>query len=109
VLYLLITGAGVGHKTTMSMLYVTGIAISFYFNRNWSFRHTGNAGAPLLKAIVSYGLGYLLNLFLLMAGVDHLKLPHQLVQAAAILIVAGLMFLLHKYWVFTPTKARAET
>jgi hypothetical protein len=44
-----------------------------------------------------------------MAGDDHLKLPHQLVQAAAILIVAGLMFLLHKYWVFTPTKARAET
>lgn len=103
-LYLLITGAGVGHKTTMSLLYVTGIAITFYFNRNWSFSHTGNSGVSLLRYGISYGFGYLLNLFLLLVGVDLMQLPHQLVQAAAIFIVAGFLFLLHRYWVFAPAK-----
>lgn len=48
-LYLAITGAGVEHKLTMSLLYVVGVAQTFFFNRRWSFRHEGAHGPALLR------------------------------------------------------------
>ncbi len=38
-LYLLLTSAGMGHKTAMTLLYAVGVSLTFLLNRNWSFRH----------------------------------------------------------------------
>lgn len=101
-LYLLLTHLGMGPKTAMTLLYVLGVIKSFYFNRRWSFRYEGRGSVAFVRYVAAYGLGYVLNLALLWSAVEGLGLPHQGVQLVAIFVVAGVLFLLHRYWVFAP-------
>lgn len=52
---------------------------------------------------MSYGLGYLVNLTALYLCVDRLGWPHEAVQGAMVFVVAALLFVLQKFWVFTST------
>ena len=101
--YLGITALGMGHKLAMTLLYVTGILVTFVANRYWSFGYNGMAHKAFTRYVIAYVLGYVLNLGLLTFGVDHLSLPHQGVQAVAIVVVAGSLFLMQKFWVFAPS------
>lgn len=101
--YLLLTALGLGPKIAMSLLYATGVLLTFIANRIWSFSHSGIAHAAFVRYVIVYGLGYMINLGLLWLAVDRMHLPHQGVQAAAIVVVALSLFLMHKYWVFAPT------
>ena len=105
--YLGLTAFGLGHKTAMTIAYVTGVTLSFVMNRNWSFGHSGAAHWALARYVAAYVFGYLLNLGLLLFGVDYLNLPHQAVQAVAVFIVAGTLFIMHKFWVFAPSDQRS--
>ena len=98
--YLGLTATGIGHKTAMTLLYVSGVLLTFIANRTWSFNHHGVANTAFLRYAIAYVLGYLLNLALLWLAVDQLHLPHRYIQAAAIVVVATSLFVLHKYWVF---------
>ncbi|MDD5389278.1 MAG: GtrA family protein [Gallionellaceae bacterium] len=98
--YLGLTIFGLGHKTAMTLLYVSGVLVTFAANRRWSFGHRGLARAAFVRYVIAYILGYLLNLALLWIAVDRLHLPHQGVQAVAIVLVAINLFFMHKYWVF---------
>ena len=100
-LYLLLSAAGLGPKTAMTLVYVLGLVQTFLLNRRWSFAHRGGAGSALARYLSAYAFGYLLNFAILWFGVDRIGWPHQWVQAAAIVIVAGCVFLLCKYWVFS--------
>lgn len=102
VAYLGLTSVNVGHKTAMTLLYVSGVLITFMANRNWSFEHHGFAQAAFVRYVLAYILGYLLNFSILWFAVDHLHFPHQGVQAVTIVTVAISLFLMHKYWVFAP-------
>ena len=102
--YLLLTGMGLGPKLAMSLMYVTGVGATFVFNRRWSFEHGGGAPAALARYVAVYLFGYVLNLAVLMLLVDRLGLDHRIVQGAMILLLAVLIFMLQKFWVF-----RAET
>ncbi|MBB1127106.1 GtrA family protein [Thiospirillum jenense] len=99
-LYLLLTSVGIGHKLAMTLLYVIGVLQTFYFNRNWSFKHQGESRSAFLRYLVSYALGYLLNLSVLYIAVDLFGLSHQIVQGGMIVTLALMLFLLQKYWVF---------
>ncbi len=101
--YLLLTEIGLGHKTAMTLLYILGVLQTFVFNRRWTFRHQGRMPKALLRYLASYGFSYFFNLAMLIIMVDILGLPHQIVQGILILIIAGLLFLLQKYWVFPDT------
>lgn len=107
--YLGVTALGMGHKLAMTLLYVTGVVVTFVANRNWSFDHDGLAHKAFARYVIAYVLGYLLNLGLLWLGVDRLNLPHQDVQAVAVIVVAISLFLMHKYWVFTVPALRSPT
>jgi putative flippase GtrA len=100
--YLGLTTTGFGHKTAMTLLYATGVLITFVANRSWSFEHQGFAHAAFVRYVIAYILGYLINFSLLWIAVDQLHLPHQGVQAVAVVLVAISLFLMHKYWVFAP-------
>lgn len=104
--YLGLTVIGLGHKTAMTLLYITGGLISFIINRAWSFKHKGNGQSAFARYSVTYILGYLFNLSLLWLLVDRLHQPHQVVQAVAIVLVAASLFLMNKFWVFAPLAAR---
>lgn len=108
-LFILLSRTGVGHKTAMSLVYAIGVVQTFYFNRTWSFSHQGGFYGTFLRYIIAYVLGYLLNLALLWLAVDRLHIPYQGVQAAAIVMVAVSLFLMHKYWVFPQTTAGTDT
>lgn len=102
--YLMLTALGSGPKIAMSIVYVSGVAMTFVANRAWSFNHRGMAHWSFVRYVIAYMLGYLLNLGLLWICVDSMQLPHHVVQAAAIVVVALSLFLMHKYWVFVPAK-----
>lgn len=99
-LYLLLTYAGMGHKSAMSLVYAVGVAQTFYFNCAWSFRHDGRISTSFVRYVSTYAFGYMLNLAMLLLLVDLLGWPHQWVQGAMIFVIAGLLFLMQRYWVF---------
>ncbi|MDP1652022.1 MAG: GtrA family protein [Rhodocyclaceae bacterium] len=99
-LYLLITWFGIGPKTAMTLLYSAGVAQTFYFNRSWSFGHKGRASSALLRYIAAYAFGYVFNLAALLLLVDSWNWPHQWVQGVMIFVIAVMLFLLQRYWVF---------
>nr|WP_315202817.1 GtrA family protein [uncultured Albidiferax sp.] len=108
VLYLVLTYHGMGHKLAMSLLYCLGVAQTFYFNRRWTFEHSGHMSSALIRYISVYGLGYIFNLAMLVLLVDRLGLPHQWVQATAVFVIAAFLFLAQKIWVFSPATRRNE-
>jgi len=99
-LYLLATYLGGTPKLTMTGLYAIGIALSFFANRKFTFRHDGHIGAAGIRFLFAYFLGYLLNLLLLVIFVDRMNFPHQIVQAVAVVVVALFMFFLSRLFVF---------
>lgn len=103
--YLALTDLDVGPKQAMSLLYVLGVAQTFVFNRKWSFRYQGSMHGAFARYVATYAFGYFLNLAVLWLAVDRLGLPHQAVQGVMILTLAVLLFLLQRFWVFSPHSA----
>ena len=88
---------------TMVMLvlvYIIGASIGFIGNRKWTFAHRGDSSSAALRYVLAPLLGCLLNFLILFTFVDRLGYAHQWVQAVAIIIVAGFLFIVFKYFVF---------
>ena len=98
--YVLATELGMGHKTAMSVFYGLNVLQTFTFNRRWTFRHGGGLAGPFLRYVMVYLVGYVTNLAGLFLFVDMAGLPHLAVQAVLIVLIAILLFMLQKYWVF---------
>lgn len=107
-LYLLGTGLGIGHKTAMTGLYLLGMVQSFALNSAWTFGYRGEISGATRRFIVVYALGYAVNLGMLKLFVDAMFLPHQAVQAVAIFVVAALMFVMQRHWVFAAAGTHAR-
>ena len=99
-IYLLITYLGVEPKTAMTLVYIIGASIGFIGNRKWTFAHRGDSSRAALRYVLAHLFGYLLNFLILFTFVDRLGYAHQWVQAVAIIIVAGFLFIVFKYFVF---------
>lgn len=98
--YLLVTSLGVGPKLAVSLLYPLGMILSFVGQKSWTFNARGGSGKSGLKFILVYALGYVLNFAILVVFVDNLGFAHQLVQAVAVIVVAGFLFIAMKLFVF---------
>lgn len=108
-LYIAATALGVGHKTAMSVLYLVGVAQTFLANRTWSFGYRDEYKGALARYLAAYLLSYVLNFCVMYALVDHLGYSDKVVQGCMVIIVAALMFLLQKYWVFRTKTAPSKT
>lgn len=106
-LYLLATWLGTGPKTAMTWVYLLGVLQTYVFNKKWSFRFAGAAAPALVRYAAAYAMGYVVNFLGLMLLVDKAGLPHQLVQGVMIVVVAIMLFLAQRYWVF-PKASRTE-
>ena len=102
------TALGAAPKPAMSVLFLLGILLSFVLNKNWAFAYAGPSRRALPRFALAYGAAYFLNLGLLALFADRLGWPHQLVQAAALGINAGLLFLAQRYWIFRAASAPAQ-
>jgi len=98
--YLLITYLGVEPKAAMTLVYIIGASIGFIGNRKWTFSHRGDFSSAALRYALAHLFGYLLNFLILLTFVDRLGYNHQWVQAVAIIIVAGVLFIIFKRFVF---------
>ena len=98
--YLALTELGMTPKFTMSMLYAVGASVGFYLNRRVTFSYQGGMLGAGGRFILAHIGGYTINFLLLSLLVDQLGYPHQWVQALAILLVAGYLFLTLKFFVF---------
>lgn len=105
-IYLLITYLGMEAKTAMTLVYIVGAFIGFAGNRKWTFAHRGAYSSAALRYVLAHLCGYLLNFMILYIFVDRLGYAHQWVQAAAIIIVAGFLFIIFKYFVFNERISR---
>jgi putative flippase GtrA len=52
------------------------------------------------RYLLAHGIGYAANVAMLYVFSDRMGLPHQAVQAAAIVAVAGMLFVAFRYFVF---------
>ena len=98
--YLALVSAGLGVKTAMSVVYASGVVLSYLLNRRWSFRRHAGPRDDVRRHVVVCMAGYLLNLGALSVFVDVLGLAHPFVQAVMVFVVAALTFGLQKVWVF---------
>lgn len=98
--YLALTWAGMDPKIAMTSVYAIGVLQTFFLNRRWSFRDVGAHGSAFVRYCFSYALGYAINLVALYFFVDYCGYSHQIVQAVMVVVIAFMMFVLHKYWVF---------
>lgn len=102
-LYLILTSVGLGHKIAMTVLYLIGTLQTYWFNRRWTFEDRSGFKRTFLRYITAYALAYGFNLLVLVLLVDRLGLAHEFVQGVMIPLVAVLLFLLQKSWVFRPS------
>ena len=106
--YLFLTYLGVGHKTAMTFLYGVGMLLTFIFNKRWSFRHQGPIAPAICRYFITYSMGYVINIFMLWYFVDQLEFPHRWIQGVAVFVVAGVIFLMQKYWIFSMTHVKSR-
>ena len=107
--YLALTRSVLAPKVAMTVVYVAGMLLGFVGNRLWSFEHSGRIDTALLRYVAAYALGYVINFAGLEIGVDMLGFAHELVQGAMVVVVATVMFLMQKLYVFAEPRNIAET
>lgn len=100
IVYLCLTYLGMAPKFAMTLLYGMGVLQTFVLNRRWTFQHDGPARAALFRYGLSYLAGYVINFVALLVLVDMQHWPHEAVQGVMIAVLAVILFLLQKFWVF---------
>lgn len=98
--YLLLVNGGFAPKLAITLLYFTGVFVSFIGNKNLTFRDTNSILSSGSRYVVVYFFGYIVNLLLIFWLVDIMGFPHQIVQLLAIFLVAILLFVLLRRFVF---------
>lgn len=104
-LYLGLTWAGSGPKTTMTMLYAVGAIAGYFGHRKLAFSYNGRVLSSAVRYGIAHLCGYGLNFLLLYILVDRLGYPHQVIQAGSILIVAAFLFFCFNFLVFPKAEA----
>lgn len=98
-LFLVMTYFGVDTKLAASVLYLFCATLSFFGNKRYTFNKMGGSLAAFYF-MITYSLGYLINMALLIYFVDHLKFPYYEIEAIAIIIVSAFIFMTSKLFIF---------
>ena len=101
--YLVLTQMGLGSKLAMTMMYAVGVAQTFFFNKRWTFAHSGRSSQVFSRYVLLYATGYALNMLVLGLCVDQLGWSHQWVMLALMLMMVIFFFVGQKFWVFRTT------
>jgi putative flippase GtrA len=99
-LYVIFTTLGVSPVLTISIFYPIHIGLSFYLNKKWSFKHKGRISTSAARYLIAYIGCYAVNVVVLKFFCGYLGYSHLIVQAIAVLVIALLLFLAQKHWVF---------
>lgn len=100
VVYLAIAALGLRPTIAMTIVYAAAVCAGFLANRRITFDHRGHVRPAAVRYLVAQLGGYLIDLALLVVFVDRLGYPHEIVQAAAVFVVASYLFVMLKVFVF---------
>ena len=99
-IYLLITWFWLDPKIAVTLMYPIGAVTAYYGHAKYAFSYNGRYSHGLVRYVISHLIGYGANIGMLYFFWNQLGYPHQIVQVVAILVVAGMLFLLFRYFVF---------
>lgn len=99
-IYLLMTYFWLEPEIAITILYPVGATTAYFGHSKYAFSYQGVKKHALWRYIVAHLISYGVNLLMLYILWEKFKFPHQVVQASAIFICAGTLFLLFKYFVF---------
>lgn len=102
--YLLMTFCGIDPKVAVSVVYPLSVITGYFVHSQYSFSSGRGHRYAAVRYILAHCVGYCLNVAMLYALSDRMGFPHQVVQAAAIFLVAGFLFLSFRYFVFARVK-----
>jgi len=102
VIYLLATSLGLTPLMTVTIFYPLGVVMGYFAHRRHTFRRKSQSleGALLIRYVVVYLVGYLINSALLKILHEQMGYPHQIIQIFAIFFVALFLFIGMKLFVF---------
>jgi putative flippase GtrA len=103
-IYIGVTWLWLEPKLAITILYPVGAITAYFGHARYSFSYQGRTKHGLLRYVIAHAVGYSMNVLMLYIFSDMMRFRHQAVQAAAIVVVAGMLFLLFKYFVFAPSK-----
>lgn len=103
-IYLLVTFFWLEPKIAISILYPIGATTAYFGHSKYSFSYQESHTKAMFRYVFAHFIGYSVNFLMLLILSDKLKFPHQAVQASAIFIVAGVLFLMFRYFVFSQAK-----
>lgn len=81
--------------------YTVGLIISFFLNRNWSFKHSGDISASIVRFSLVILLAYSTNLGVVLISIHYINLDPYIAQATGVPFYTAIGYLGSKYFVFT--------
>lgn len=108
-IYIGVTWFGVEPKITVSLLYPIAVLVAYFGHVRFTFADSENPSGGVFRYIFAHVVGFIMNLSLLYTLHDLMGFPHQFVQLLAIFLVAGVLFLLFKYYVFPVQQVRKQS
>ncbi|MDT4870983.1 GtrA-like protein [compost metagenome] len=96
----MVTWVWLDPKVAVTLMYPIGAVTAYFGHAKYAFAYSGQTSHGIARYVIAHLIGYGANIGLLYVFSDRLLFPHQLVQAVAIVGVAGILFLLFRYFVF---------
>ena len=99
-IYLLITWLWLEPKMAVTLMYPIGALTAYFGHARYSFAFSGRTSHGIARYAIAHLIGYGASIGFLYIFSDRLGYPHQMVQAGAIFAVAGILYVLFRYFVF---------
>jgi putative flippase GtrA len=80
--------------------YLVGLTNSFFWNRSWTFAHSGENVGTAVRFVMVFAVAYSANLLLLMSLLAQLRISSYVAQALANVLYTAVFYLGSRYFVF---------
>jgi len=100
---------GMGDVAANACGYGAGLVLSFFLNRNWTFRHTGEALPAFLRFLLVTVVAYVLNLSCVMGLIKVVGMNGYVAQAVGIVPYALGSYFGSRYFAFRIAAAGVQT
>ncbi|HIE30180.1 TPA: GtrA family protein [Candidatus Poribacteria bacterium] len=88
--------------------YSVGLITGFILHKRWTFRSQGEWDKEAIPYLVTFGVGYLVNMILLLLSAEKLRLNKNISQVIAICGFTTTNYLGNKFWTFRKGQGLSE-
>lgn len=92
---------GIGDVPANAIGYIVGVVHSFFWNRRWTFAHTGRALPAAARFVGVFLVAYVANLVTAMTAIEMIGIDSYLAHAIAIIPYTALFYLGSRHFVFS--------